>query len=308
MNKDSKIYIAGHRGLVGSAIMRKLHSLGFQNIVTANSDELDLVNQQQTLEFCQQHKPEYAFLAAAKVGGIFANDHYPADFIYNNLMIESNLIHSLYEAGVKKALFLGSTCIYPRLADQPISEESLLTGPLEKTNEWYAIAKIAGVKLCQAYRAQYNADFISAMPTNLYGEGDNFDLETSHVLPAMIRKFHEAKEADAEVVTLWGSGKPKREFCHVDDCADACLFLMQGYSGSGIINIGVGKDLAISELAQTVIEVVGYTGKIVYDATKPDGTPRKLVDVSKINNLGWRAKIPLREGIEHTYQWFLKNC
>ncbi|MFK7816753.1 MAG: GDP-L-fucose synthase family protein [Gammaproteobacteria bacterium] len=307
MEKDSKIYVAGHKGLVGSAIVRKLNSLGFHNILTATSDELDLVNQQQTLEFCQSHKPDYAFIAAAKVGGIYANDRYPADFIYSNLMIESNLIHSLYKTGVRKALFLGSTCIYPRLAEQPLKEESLLSGPLEKTNEWYAVAKIAGIKLCQAYRLQHNADFISAMPTNLYGEGDNFDLENSHVLPALIRKFHEAKENNAKAVMLWGSGKPRREFCHVDDCADACLFLMQGYSDNEIINIGVGEDLAIAELALIIKKVVGYSGSIEYDSSKPDGTPRKLVDVSKINGLGWQAKITLIDGVERTYQWFLDN-
>jgi GDP-L-fucose synthase len=303
VKKDAKIYVAGHNGLVGSAIVRKLNSLGHQNILTATSRELDLVNQQHTHQFCQDHKPEYAFLAAAKVGGIYANDHYPADFIYNNLMIESNLIHGLYKSNIKKALFLGSTCIYPKLAKQPLKEEYLLGGPLEKTNEWYAVAKIAGIKLCQAYKA----DFISAMPTNLYGEGDNFNLETSHVLPALLRKFHEAKKNNAESVVLWGSGKPKREFCHVDDCADACVFLMQSYSDAEIVNIGVGEDLTITELAEIIKEVVGYSGGIEYDSSKEDGAPRKLVDVSKINALGWHAKIPLRQGVEHTYQWFLKN-
>lgn len=307
MDKDAKIYVAGHSGLVGSAIVRKLSSLGHKKIITATSGELDLVNQQQTFQFCQDQKPDYAFIAAAKVGGIFANDHYPADFIYNNLMIECNLIHALYEAGVNKALFLGSTCIYPKLAEQPLKEECLLSGPLEETNQWYAVAKIAGIKLCQSYRVQHNADFISAMPTNLYGQGDNFDLETSHVLPALIRKFHEAKISKKSAVSVWGSGTPRREFCHVDDCADACVFLMQTYSDGGIVNIGVGEDLSISELAEMIKDVVGFDGEVEYDATKPDGTPRKLVDVSKINAMGWQAKITLRQGIEHTYQWFLDN-
>jgi len=241
------------------------------------------------------------------VGGIYANDNYPADFIYKNLMIECNLVHALFESNAKKALFLGSTCIYPKFAEQPLKEKFLLTGPLEETNEWYAVAKIAGIKLCQAYRAQHKVDFISAMPTNLYGEGDNFDLKTSHVLPALIRKFHEAKMNNSSSVLLWGSGKPKREFCHVDDCADACVFLMQNYSEAEIVNIGIGEDLTITELAIIIKEVVGFTGIIEYDTSKPDGTPRKLVDVSKINNLGWKAKISLRQGIENTYQWFLRS-
>ncbi|QMU60241.1 MAG: NAD-dependent epimerase/dehydratase family protein [Gammaproteobacteria bacterium] len=307
MDKDAKIYVAGHRGLVGSAIVRKLKSLGFENILTATRNELNLVDQKQTYQFCQDHKPEYAYIAAAKVGGIHANDHYAADFIYNNLMIEGNLIHALYEANTKKALFLGSTCIYPKLAKQPLKEEYLLGGPLEETNEWYAVAKIAGIKLCQAYRKQHNADFISAMPTNLYGQGDNFDLETSHVLPALMRKIHEAKINSDEKVIVWGTGVPRREFCHVDDCADACIFLMREYSSGEIVNIGVGLDLSITDLAQLIKEVVGFNGDIEYDTNKPDGTPRKLVDVSKINDLGWQAKIPLREGLEHTYQWFLNN-
>ena len=252
MDKDAKIYVAGHSGLVGSAIVRKLNVLGFQNLLTASSSELNLVNQQETYQFCQDHKPDFAFLAAAKVGGIYANDQYPADFIYKNLMIEANLIHSLFQAKIKKALFLGSTCIYPREAEQPIKEEYLLTGPLEKTNEWYAIAKIAGIKLCQAYRIQYGCDFIAAMPTNLYGPNDNFDLKTSHVLPALIRKFHEAKLNKHSSVKVWGTGKPLREFCHVDDCADACVFLMENYSDSEIVNIGVGKDLSISGLAKMI--------------------------------------------------------
>ena len=261
----------------------------------------------QTREFCLDYSPDYAFIAAAKVGGIYANEHYPAEFIYENLMIETNLIHSLYQAKINKALFLGSTCIYPREAAQPIKEEYLLTGSLEKTNEWYAVAKIAGIKLCQAYRAQYGCDFISAMPTNLYGPGDNFDLKTSHVLPAMIRKFHEAKIKNDSYVMLWGTGTPKREFCHVDDCADACVFLMQTYSENEIVNIGVGQDFEIQELAQMIKQVVGFPGEIKFDTSKPDGTPRKLVDVSKLKTLGWRAGIKLHKGIEDTYQWYLQN-
>ena len=307
MDKDAKIYVAGHSGLVGSAIVRKLNALGFQNILTASSSELNLVNQQETYQFCQDLKPDYVFIAAAKVGGIYANDQYPADFIYKNLMIEANLIHSLHQAKITKALFLGSTCIYPRLSEQPIKEEYLLTGPLEKTNEWYAIAKIAGIKLCQAYRIQYGCDFISAMPTNLYGQNDNFDLKTSHVVPALIRKFHEAKVNKHSSVQIWGTGEPLREFCHVDDCADACVFLMENYSDSEIVNIGVGKDLSISGLAKMIKDIVGFEGDMKFDTNKPDGTPRKLVDVSKLNSLGWQSKISLIQGIKSTYQWYLEN-
>ena len=307
MEKESKIYVAGHRGLVGSAIIRKLREEGYSNLVTRTSRELDLREQAAVREFFERERPEYVFLAAAKVGGILANDTWPADFLYQNLMIEANVIESARLSGVKKLLFLGSTCIYPRMAPQPLKEEYLLTGPLETTNEWYAVAKIAGIKLCQACQRQYGSKFISAMPTNLYGPEDNFDLESSHVMPALIRKFHEAKINRAPSVTVWGTGKPLREFLHVDDCAAACLFLMQHYDGEEIVNIGVGEDLSIAELAELVSKVVGFTGKIVYDSGKPDGTPRKLVDVSRINGLGWRAGIPLEAGIRTTYEWFLAN-
>ena len=292
---------------MGSAIVRKLNQEGFSNLLTATSKELDLREQAATRGFFEHEQPDYVFLAAARVGGILANNTYPADFIYQNLMIEANVIESARLSGVKKLLCLGSTCIYPKMAPQPLKEEYLLTGPLEPTNEWYAVAKIAGIKMCQAYQRQYGCKFISAMPTNLYGPEDNFDLESSHVMPALIRKFHEAKVANAPTVTVWGSGKPLREFLHVDDCAAACLFLMDQYDDEGIVNIGVGEDITIAELARLVGEVVGYQGDIVYDASKPDGTPRKLVDTSKINGLGWRAGIPLQEGISSTYQWFLDN-
>lgn len=307
MEKDAKIYVAGHRGLVGSAIVRQLNAQGFSNILTQTSAELDLSNQQAVANYFADTQPDYVFLAAAKVGGILANDSYPADFIYKNLMIESNVIHAAFESHVKKLLFLGSTCIYPKHADQPLKEEYLLTGPLEKTNEWYAVAKIAGIKLCQAYRLQHGCDFISAMPTNLYGPGDNFDLEESHVLPALIRKFHEAKESNAPTVTIWGSGSPKREFCHVDDCANACVFLMNEYNDIDFVNIGVGEDISINDLGELVKKVVGFEGVIEYDTSKPDGTPRKLVDVSKINALGWFAKTSLQDGIASTYQWYLQQ-
>ena len=307
MNKEAKIYVAGHRGLVGSAIVRKLEQDGYTNLVTATSKELDLREQAATRDFFAQQQPEYVFLAAARVGGILANNSFPADFIYHNLMIEANVIESARLSGVEKLLCLGSTCIYPKLAPQPLKEEYLLTGPLEPTNEWYAVAKIAGIKMCQAYQRQYGCKFISAMPTNLYGPNDNFDLESSHVMPALIRKFHEAKAANAPTVTVWGSGKPLREFLHVDDCAEACLYLMENYDAEEIVNIGVGEDSSIADIARMVGEVVGYKGKIVYDASKPDGTPRKLVDTTKINGLGWRAGIPLPEGIRSTYQWFLDN-
>jgi len=292
---------------VGSAIVRKLRQEGFANLVMATSKELDLREQAAVRGFFEKERPDYVFLAAAKVGGILANNTYPADFIYQNLMIEANVIESSRLYGVEKLLCLGSTCIYPKMAPQPLKEEYLLTGPLEPTNEWYAVAKIAGIKLCQAYQRQYGSKFISAMPTNLYGPEDNFDLESSHVMPALIRKFHEARVANAPTVTVWGSGKPLREFLHVDDCASACLFLMQNYEGEGIVNIGVGEDITIARLAEIVGEVVGYEGTIVYDASKPDGTPRKLVDVSRINGLGWRASIGLEEGVRSTYQWYLDN-
>jgi GDP-L-fucose synthase len=307
MNKDAKIYVAGHRGLVGSAIVRKLRQEGFSNLLTATSKELDLREQAATRDFFAQQHPDYVFLAAARVGGILANNSYPADFIYQNLMIEANVIESARLSGVSKLLCLGSTCIYPKMAPQPLKEEYLLTGPLEPTNEWYAVAKIAGIKMCQAYQRQYGSKFISAMPTNLYGPEDNFDLESSHVMPALIRKFHEAKAVNAPTVTVWGSGKPLREFLHVDDCAAACLYLMEQYEDEGIVNIGVGEDISIAGLARLVGEAVGYQGEIVYDFSKPDGTPRKLVDTSKINGLGWRAGISLQEGIKSTYLWFLDN-
>ncbi len=307
MQKNDKIYIAGHRGLVGSAIMQALQNRGYSNFVTRTHAELDLTNQQAVRDFYQQEKPDYVFLAAARVGGIVANDSYPAEFIYKNLMIESNLIHGAYENNVKKLLFLGSTCIYPKMAPQPLKEEYLLTGPLEPTNEWYAVAKIAGIKLCQAYRLQYGCNFISVMPTNLFGPNDNFDLNSSHVMPALMRKFHEAKLNNTPQVEVWGTGTPRREFCHVEDCADACIYLMNNYNEADIVNIGVGKDISIGELAEMVKQVVGYEGEIVFDRSKPDGTPRKLVDATKILGLGWQPGIALREGVTTTYQWYLEN-
>jgi GDP-L-fucose synthase len=307
VQKDARIYVAGHQGLVGSAIVRVLQARGYEQIIYRSSRALDLRDQGQVRAFYQAERPQYVFVAAAKVGGILANDRYPADFIYDNLVIEANLIHGAFEAGVTKLLFLGSTCIYPRMAPQPLKEEYLLTGPLESTNEWYAVAKIAGIKLCQAYHRQHGCRFISAMPTNLYGPGDNFDLESSHVLPALIRKFHEAKVSGSPTVEVWGSGAPRREFCYVDDCAEACLYLMEEYEDPGIINIGVGKDIPIRELAELVKEVVGYQGDIAYDRSKPDGTPRKWVDASRIFALGWRPKVGLREGIRRTYEWFVGN-
>ena len=307
MNKDSKIYVAGHRGLVGSAIVRNLEERGYTNIIYRTHKELDLTRQVEVEKFFEEEKPEYVFLAAAKVGGIHANNTRPAEFIYDNLMIESNIIHSAYKFGVKKLLFLGSSCIYPKFATQPIKEEYLLTGELEPTNEAYAIAKITGIELCKFYRRQYGCDFISAMPTNLYGINDNFDLETSHVLPALIRKFHEAKINNQEEVVMWGTGKPLREFMYVDDLADALVHLMLNYSDEIHVNMGTGKDLSIGELAQIVKEVVGYEGKIVNDLTKPDGTPRKLLDVSRLEATGWKYKTELRDGIEKVYKWYLKN-
>ena len=306
MNLESKVYVAGHRGLVGSAILRRLEAEGYNNLITRTHVGLDLTDRQAVNDFFEVEKPEYVFIAAAKVGGILANATYPADFLRDNLAIELNVIDAAYRHKVKKLLFLGSSCIYPKFVPQPIKEEYLLTGELEPTNQPYAIAKIAGIELCQAYNKQYGTDFISVMPTNLYGPQDNFDLETSHVLPALIRRFHEAKKSGEPHVPVWGTGKPRREFLHVDDLADACIYLMKTYSGSEILNIGVGKDISIEELAELVRNVVGYRGDIVYDHTKPDGTPRKLLDVSKLQGLGWQAKIPLREGIEQTYKWFLK--
>jgi GDP-L-fucose synthase len=278
---------------------------GYGNLITATSNELDLRNQVAVADFFERERPDYVFMAAARVGGIQANNEFPADFIYQNLMIEANVIESARLSHVKKLLFLGSTCIYPRMAPQPLKEEYLLTGSLEPTNQWYAIAKIAGIKLCQAYRRQYGCNFISAMPTNLYGPGDNFDLETSHVMAALIRKFHEAKIRNIPAVNVWGSGKPLREFLHVDDCASACLFLMDNYDDEEIVNIGTGEDISIADLAGLIAEAVGYEGKVEYDRSKPEGTPRKLVDVSRINGLGWKAGISLKEGIRSTYQWFL---
>ncbi|MBN8698513.1 MAG: GDP-L-fucose synthase [Chitinophagales bacterium] len=305
MKKTDKIYVAGHNGMVGSAIVRALQKQGFENLVYRTSKELDLRNQEAVDQFFSEEKPHYVFLAAAKVGGIIANNTYRAEFLYDNLMIVSNIVHSAHAHGVTKLLFLGSSCIYPKMAPQPIKEEYLLTGPLEYTNEPYAIAKIAGIKLCESYRDQYGDDFISVMPTNLYGINDNYHPENSHVLPALIRRFHEAKMNGLKEVMIWGSGTPKREFLYADDLADACLFLMEEYSGKEIVNIGCGEDLSIRELAELVKEVTGYAGNLVFDTSKPDGTPRKLLDVSKINALGWRYKTSLREGMNMAYQDFL---
>lgn len=301
MNKSSKIYIAGHRGMVGSAIHRKLVALGYSNIITRTSAELDLRIQERVNEFFEAERPEYVFLAAAKVGGIMANNTYRADFIYENIMIQSNVIHSSYATSVKKLMFLGSSCIYPKLAPQPLKEEYLLTGLLEDTNEPYAIAKIAGIKMCDAYRSQYNCNFISVMPTNLYGPNDNYDLQNSHVLPALIRKFHEAKLSNASEVVIWGTGMPKREFLHADDLADACHFLMQNYNDAGLVNIGTGEDQSITELAEMIRLIVGFSGTITYDTSKPDGTPRKLMDVSKLHLLGWKHSISLEKGVSMVY-------
>jgi len=302
MKKTDKVYIAGHKGMVGSAILRNLQSQGYHNFILKGLSELDLRNQQAAAGFFKEEKPDYVFLAAAKVGGIMANNTYRADFIYENLMIQNNVIHQSYLNGVKKLLFLGSSCIYPKLAPQPLKEDYLLTGLLEPTNEPYAIAKIAGIKMCDAYRSQYGCNFISVMPTNLYGTNDNYDLKNSHVLPAMIRKFHEAKISGAASVTLWGTGSPMREFLHADDMADACVYLMENYNEEGLVNIGTGKDLTIKELAEMIREIVGFAGEIVWDTTQPDGTPRKLLDVSKLHSLGWKEKIPLREGIAKVYK------
>lgn len=301
MNKFDKIYIAGHRGMVGSAIHRNLLKLGYENILTRTSSQLDLRTQEAVNEFFEIERPEYVFLAAARVGGIHANNTYRGQFLYENLMIQNNVIHSAYATGVKKLLFLGSSCIYPKMAPQPLKEEYLLSGPLEHTNEPYAIAKIAGIKLCDAYRDQYGCNFISVMPTNLYGPNDNYDLENAHVLPTFIRKFHEAKIAGAKEVVIWGSGTPRREFLHADDLADACVYLMDNYNEAGLVNIGTGIDLTITDLAMMVRDVVGFTGDLVYDSSKPDGTPRKLMDVSKLTGLGWTYKISLREGLEKIY-------
>ncbi|GGN07618.1 GDP-L-fucose synthase [Dyadobacter beijingensis] len=307
MEKSAKIYIAGHRGMVGSAILRKLEEEGFNNIITRTSSELDLRNQADVRAFFEAERPEYIFLAAAKVGGIMANNIYRAEFLNDNLLIQNNVIDSAYRTDAKKLMFLGSSCIYPKMAPQPLQEDSLLTGLLEPTNEPYAIAKIAGIKMCEAYRSQYGCNFISVMPTNLYGPNDNYDLNKSHVLPAMIRKFHEAKEEGKPFVELWGTGSPLREFLHADDLAAACYFLMQNYNEEGFLNIGVGSDVTIKHLAEMIQKVVGYEGEIHWNTDKPDGTPRKLMDVSKLHALGWKHTIDLEEGITKTYQDFLEK-
>ncbi len=307
MNKNSKIYVAGHRGLVGSAIVRNLQEKGFNNIICRTHKELDLTNQNEVRKFFEEERPEYVFLAAAKVGGIHANNTYPADFIYENLMIQNNVIKAAHDFEVKKLLFLGSTCIYPKMAPQPIKEDYLLTGSLEETNEAYAVAKIAGLEMCKFFKRQYGDNFISCMPTNLYGPNDNFDLKNSHVLPALIRKFHEAKVNNSEFVEVWGTGKPLREFLYVDDMADACVFLMENYDGEQHVNIGTGVEVSIRELAETVKEVVGFVGELVFNTDMPDGTPRKLTTVDKLNGLGWKHKVDLNNGIKMAYEWFLEN-
>ncbi len=308
MEKNAKIYIAGHRGMVGSAILRNLQSKGYENFVLRTSRELDLRSQQEVAEFFAAEKPDYVFLAAAKVGGIHANNTYRAEFLYDNLMIQNNIIHQSYVHKVKKLQFLGSSCIYPKMAPQPLKEEYLLTGPLEATNEPYAIAKIAGIKMCEAYRAQYGCHFISVMPTNLYGPHDNYDLNNSHVLPALLRKFHEAKVKQDESVEIWGTGSPKREFLHVDDLAEACVFLMENYDEAELVNVGTGEDISIKDLALLIKDIVGFEGALRFDASKPDGTPRKLMDVSKLHNYGWRHQIELREGIASVYQLYVKEA
>lgn len=307
MNKDSKIYVAGHKGLVGSAIVRNLRARGYENIIGRSHSELDLTNADKVREFFKEQKPEYVFLAAAKVGGINANNKAPADFIYENLMIECNVIKAAHDSKIKKLLFLGSSCIYPKMCPQPIKEEYLLSGYLEQTNEGYALAKISGLKMCQFFKKQYRDNFISVMPTNLYGPNDNFDLQTSHVMPALIRKFHEAKINNKPYVEIWGTGKPLREFLHVDDMADACVYLMENYDGEEHVNIGTGREVTIRKLAKIIANIVGYKGELKFDDSKPDGTPRKLLDVNKLNSLGWRYKIELEEGIKEVYQWFIKN-
>jgi len=310
MTPTSKIYIAGHRGMAGSAILRNLEARGYHNIITHTHSKLDLTNQQAVNNFFEAERPEYVFLAAAKVGGILANSTYPAEFIYDNLMIEANVIHAAYTYGLKKLLFLGSSCIFPRLAPQPLKEEYLLTGELEVTNEAYAVAKIAGIRMCKHYNQQYGTNFISVMPTNLYGPGDNYDLETSHVMAALIRKFHEAKMGNKSQVVVWGTGAPRREFMHVDDMADACVYLMENCDAEDIgefVNVGVGGDLTIRELAELIKDIVGYEGEIVYDTSKPDGTPQKLLDVSRLHGLGWDAKISIRDGIKQAYEWYVNN-
>ena len=305
MHKDSRIYVAGHRGLVGSALLRRLEGAGFTNVLTASREQLDLRDQSEVSHWFKANRPEFVFLVAGRVGGILANSTYPAEFIYDNMMIHGTVVEAAHRYDTRKLLYLGSSCIYPRQATQPITEDELLTGPLEPTNEWYAIAKIAGIKLCQAYRKQYGSDFISAMPTNLYGPNDNFDLNSSHVLPALIRKFHDAKLSGATEVEIWGTGSPMREFLHVDDLADACVFLMEHFEDDSHINVGTGKDLAIRDLADLVRSIVHPDATLRFDTSKPDGTPRKVLDVSRLTALGWTATTELREGIESTYEWFL---
>lgn len=307
MDLDSKIYVAGHRGLVGSAIVKNLQSKGFNNIIARTHHELDLINQEEVNKFFKDERPDYVFLAAAKVGGISANNTYPADFIYENLQIQNNIIYYAHVYKVKKLMFLGSSCIYPRVCPQPIKEEYLLSGYLEPTNEAYAIAKISGLKMCQFYKRQYGDNFISCMPANLYGPNDNFNLETSHVLPALIRKFHEAKVNNMSNVEIWGSGRPLREFLYVDDMADACVFLMENYNGAEHVNIGTGDEISIENLARLIKEIVGFKGELLFNAGKPDGTPKKLTDVSKLHGMGWRHKINLEEGIRLTYKWYIAN-
>lgn len=307
MLKNAKIYVAGSNGMVGSAIVRALKANGYLNIIAKSSNELDLKNQQAVRDFFTIEKPEYVFLAAAKVGGIHANNTYPATFIYDNIMIQSNIIHASYESNVKKLLFLGSSCIYPKMAPQPLKEAYLLTGSLESTNEAYAIAKIAGLKMCQFYKQQYGCNFISAMPTNLFGINDNFNLENSHVLPALLRKFIEAKQNNHKEVSIWGSGSPMREFLYVDDLAEACLFLMNNYNDIETLNIGTGEEISIKELAKTIMKIVGFEGNLIFDTSKPDGTPRKLLDVSKVNSLGWKHKVSLEEGINRTLNWIKEH-
>lgn len=308
MNKDSKIYVAGHRGMVGSAILRRLHAGGYTNFVTRTHDELDLIDQAAVKEFMSTERPDYVFLAAAKVGGIHANNVFRGDFIYQNLMVQANVIQAAHASGVERLLFLGSSCIYPRDCPQPIREEYLLTGPLEQTNEPYAIAKIAGVKLCESFNRQYGTAYVSVMPTNLYGPNDNYDLQNSHVLPALIRKAHEAKVRGDKQLMVWGSGRPRREFMYVDDMADACVFLMESDVRDGLFNVGLGTDVTIRELAETIMDVTGFEGEIVFDASKPDGTPRKLLSVERLEQLGWRARVDLRNGIKLAYEDFLKNA
>ncbi len=305
MNKAARIYVAGHRGMVGSALVRRLQQAGYTNVLTRTHAELDLLNQGATQDFLHGEKPDFIFMAAARVGGIHANNSFRADFIYQNLMVEANLIHGAHQAGVRRLCFLGSSCIYPRDCPQPIREDYLLTGPLEQTNEPYAIAKIAGIKLCESYNRQYGMQYFSVMPTNLYGPNDSYDLANSHVLPALIRKAHEARQRGDSELVVWGSGTPRREFLYVDDLADACVFLMERGVADGIYNIGAGEDVTIRELAETVMSVIGFTGRIVFDATKPDGTPRKLLDVSRLRDIGWKARVPLREGIAMAYRDFM---